>query len=282
MKVVPHSLNENFQSQIGTHWHTFLVGGGLAHRSNGILQLRKPVSGQHAYINAQIDDYQTLPRAQFLWRPPLRFTIRARFSHELTLANVAAAASSSGRTTLAKGTAGFGFWNDPFMMTGPRWPTLPRAIWFFYSAPPSNIQLAKGVPGYGWKAATIDAWRWPFFALAPLAPIGMPLMRVQWFYNRFWPIGQRAIGVCERLVEKRTTVWHTYVIEWRKASARFLVDGEQLLTCPSAPGGPLGLVIWIDNQYMVVTPWGALQSGVVNSAEEEVLEIERVAIEPIE
>jgi hypothetical protein len=37
---------------------------------------------------------------------------------------------------------------------------LPRAIWFFYASPPSHMDLALDVPGYGWKAAMIDATSW--------------------------------------------------------------------------------------------------------------------------
>ena len=44
-------------------------------------------------------------------------------------------------------------------MPGGGMPTLPRAIWFFYGSLPSNMSLALDVPGYGWKAATIDALR---------------------------------------------------------------------------------------------------------------------------
>ena len=278
---MPQPLHEQFQTLIGPHWNTHLVGGGRVHLVDGVLQLRKPVTTGRIYSNAQIDDYQVLRRRQFLWRPPLRLTVRARFSHELTLAAEDAELPGVHNLNLAKGTAGFGFWNDPFMMTGARWPTLPRAIWFLYSAPPSNMQLALGVPGWGWKAATIDVWRWPFFALALLAPVAVPLMRLDWFYRRFWPIGQRSIGVSEKLIALSTTTWRTYVIEWYKGRARFLIDGEIILSCQTAPGGPLGLVIWIDNQYMVVTPWGSLRSGVTVSVQEERLEIEQVTIEPL-
>ncbi|MEZ4664655.1 MAG: hypothetical protein R2911_44550 [Caldilineaceae bacterium] len=276
---MPQPLLAEFQNGIGPQWNTHLVGGGRAQIVDGALQLRKPVNDGHSYTNAQIDDYQTLRRRQFLWRPPLRLTICARFSHDLAWAANETSASHNNPPPIATGTAGFGFWNDPFMMTGARWPTLPRAIWFFYSAPPSNMPLAMNVPGWGWKAATIDAWRWPFGALAPLAPVAMPLMRLNWFYRRFWPIGQRAIGVSERLIDLSTTVWRTYVIEWRQDSAHFQIDGETVLSCPTAPGGPLGLVIWIDNQYMVVTPWGALRSGLVATTAPAWLEIARVAIE---
>lgn len=176
------------------------------------------------------------------------------------------------------GTAGFGFWNDPFVMTEKRVPALPRALWFFYASPPSDIKLDLHTPGYGWKAATIDAARWPFLLLAPTIPVAVPLMRVESAYRRLWPIGQRAIGVSEAPVPQDMTAWHTYVIEWGLTAARFLVDGQVVLDCTTPPKGPLGLVIWIDNQYMVVTPQGRLRHGRLAKPGEQWLELAAVTV----
>jgi len=190
-------------------------------------------------------------------------TVRARFSHP------------AGQL---RGTAGFGFWNDPFMMTGARRPTLPRAIWFFYSSPPSNMQLALDVPGHGWKAATIDAWRLPFFLLAPSAPVAMPLMRIRSLYRTLWPLAQRTIGVSEKLLGVEMTEWHTYKIEWGVKTARFTVDEVLILTCTTPPRGPLGLVIWLDNQAMVVTPWGQFRHTLVASSVQQWMEVAEVEV----
>ena len=97
----------------------------------------------NGYVNAQISDYPP-----FRWRPPLRLTVTAQAS-----------------SAALRGTAGFGFWNHPFSPVG--WSLrLPQAIWFFFGSPPNNMALAQGVPGYGWKAATISANRWPFALLS--------------------------------------------------------------------------------------------------------------------
>jgi len=164
------------------------------------------------------------------------------------------------------------------MMTGTRRPTLPRAIWFFYSSPPSNMPLALDVAGHGWKAATIDAWRIPFFLLAPTAPVAMPLMRIRAFYHSLWPLAQRAIGVSEKLIDVAMTEWHTYKIEWGMKTARFTVDDRLILACTTPPRGPLGLVIWLDNQAMVVTPWGQFRQALVAHDEAQWLEVAAVDI----
>ena len=78
---------------------------------------------EERYTNAQIDDYASLPCA-FRWP---------------------AAASSPPLPIFAiepdrlRGTAGFGFWNDPFLMTGWRMPAPPSVAWFFFASPPSDM-----------------------------------------------------------------------------------------------------------------------------------------------
>jgi len=222
------------------------------------------------YSNAQLDDYRRLPRRGFLWRPPLTLTVRARFSHP---------AASSPEAPGLLGTAGFGFWNDPFVMSGGRSPMLPRAIWFFYASPPSDMRLNLGTVGYGWKAATIDALRFPALLLAPTAPLAVPLMNVRPLYRSLWPVAQRAMGVSEAPVEADMTAWHTYVIEWGTRRARFTLDGATVLDCDTPPAGPLGLVIWKDNQYMVVTPWGRFRHGLLVAPGAQWLDLAWVAID---
>lgn len=246
-----------------------------------LIRLRKPKppSGDIplAYANAQIDDYHDLRRADFLWSPPLRLKLRARFSHP----PASPSDRDSGPPHLT-GTAGFGFWNDPFVMTGQSkfgyGPTLPRALWFFYASPPSDMALAMDVPGWGWKAAVIDCFRPAFYALLPTAPIGVLLMRSSFLYRRLWPIAQAAMNVDECMVDTSLTVWRTYEIEWLEKGVRFWVDGQLVFATPRSPRGPLGMVIWLDNQSMVVTPTGRIRSGLVTSTEDELLEIENLEI----
>jgi hypothetical protein len=163
------------------------------------------------------------------------------------------------------GTAGFGFWNDPFLMTGLRLPTLPRAIWFFFASTPSNIKLDRNTPGHGWKAATIDALSWPFVLLLPTAPVAIPLMNFRPLYRAIWPFAQWATGVSEAAVGVEMTDWHTYELYWEEKRARFSVDGVVLMDCDTPPRGPLGFVMWFDNQYAIVTPWGRFGYGLLDA-----------------
>ncbi len=231
------------------------------------------------YSNAQIDDYQGLSRRDFVWRPPLRLTVRARFSH---LPATAEGVSPAERALT--GTAGFGFWNDPWLMTELRAPTLPRAAWFFYASPPSNMKLDLQVPGYGWKAATVDALQPAALWLAPLALPAILLMNLRPLYRALWPPIQRRLNVAEALLGVDTCQWHTYELEWGLERARFRVAAQggpprQVLEAP-APHGPLGFVMWMDNQYLVATPWGRLRWGLLDMPGQQWLEVDHLAIEP--
>jgi hypothetical protein len=258
-------MKEDFTSDLSGHWKRYLKGGGSLDLTGHSARFANCDTRSHEYTDAQIDDYQGLARRDFLWRPPLTTTVRARFSHACDELS---------------GTAGFGFWNDPFVMTGRRMPTLPRAIWFFYASSPSNMKLDLHTPGHGWKAATIDVLRWPFFLLLPTAPLAIPLMNLRPLYRTLWPIGQRAIGVSESLLEVAMTDWHTYVLEWTTARARFVVDGKTVLDCDTPPHGPLGFVMWLDNQYAIVSPWGRFGYGLLDAPGEQWMEVETLIIEP--
>jgi hypothetical protein len=187
--------------------------------------------------------------------------VRARFSH--------------GAEAL-QGTAGFGFWNEFFMSA--RAPTLPRAAWFFFASPPSDMPFDSAAPGRGWKAATMDALRpsTPLM-LASALPAAL-LMRLPGLYRRIWPAYQRALRIHEALIPTAMDDWRSYAVEWRQDAARFTVDGETVLECASAPAGPLGLVIWMDNQYLVATPQGRLRHGVLSVQGEQWLEVASVEV----
>jgi hypothetical protein len=225
-------------------WNAWVVGSAALEPEGDLLRFVNVDTTRKQAAVAQIDDYEGLPRRHHLWRPPLTMRVRARFSHP------------AGQLS---GTAGFGFWNDPFLMTGLRVPALPRALWFFYASPPSNMKLDIGTPGQGWKAATLDAGRASALLWAPLAPLLIPLMNVRRLYRAIWPHTQRALCVCEGAIEADMTGWHTYLLEWKRESVRFEVDGQTVAACGTSPRGPLGFVMWLDNQSLVVTPWGKLR-----------------------
>lgn len=212
-------------------------------------------------VDVQLNDHGR--ERHFIWQPPLTLTLQARFSHSVDD---------------FQGTAGFGFWNKPVKMSRGLFYGMPRAAWFFFASPPSEIKLAETVSGSGWKAATMDAGRWPFLALLPLAPLAIPLFNIHWLRQKLWPIGQRAMGVQEQMLTMDWQAWHTYQIEWGGKETRFRVDGEEVLRAPS-PRGPLGFVVWIDNKWAILRVDGRVGKGKLAFTEEQWLEIGQLKIE---
>lgn len=238
------------------------IGGGQAEMNGESWRLTVPAAGSDRYVDAQISDYDPA-QMNFRLNPPLRISLMARFFPAEGL----------------RGTAGFGLWNHPFS-PDQRGFKFPAAAWFFFSSPPSNMQLADGVPGPGWKAATIDARRWPFFALLPAAPPGVLLMRFPALYRLLWPIGQRAVGVSEHLLDSALlNAEHHYTLEWYADRLRFAIDGVGLHQTPFSPRGPLGFIAWVDNQYAIVTPQGRFGAGVVPLPREQSLLLHSIKIE---
>lgn len=253
-------------SALDAHWTPWTAGNGTVEHHPDSVRLTIAPGDSRTYNDAQITDYHRRARRDYPWQPPLRLTVRAWTSHS---------------SAALKGTAGFGFWNEPFVPVGSRLPRLPRTVWFFFGSPPNNMALAQNVPGYGWKAATLDATRVPFLLLAPFTPIGFALMRVPALYRALWPVGQWAIGASEALLPVDIIEPHTYMLEWHSDAVLFAVDGDTVHRAPYAPRGPLGFIAWIDNQYAVVTPQGRFGFGLVACDAAQWLALDRITIESL-
>jgi hypothetical protein len=259
-------IEDRFTNGLNPYWRVTEVGGGHVQHQPGQLWLNIPPTPGNRYSNAQISDYGYRVR-DFKWRAPLRMAVKAR-------------ATSNAEQLL--GTAGFGFWNQPFVPGTRVSMRLPQAIWFFFSSPPNRMELAYGVEGPGWKAGMIDASRWQFLALAPTAPLGIPLMRLPALYNRLWPLGQRALGVSEKMLDGNLLAEsHTYTLDWLPDRASFSVDGVVVHQATTAPRGPLGFVAWLDNQYAIVTPQGNFGYGMIPVEREQALILEYISIETL-
>lgn len=236
-------------------------GTGRVIRERDAVELRVDPTSKQGYSNAQIASYRT--RSDFSYQPPLRLSLTAWTQGQL------------------HGTAGFGFWNHPFA-PGSRGVYLPKALWFFHSTPPNNMPLAIGVPGDGWKCATFDATRWQFLAMLPSAPIGMLLMRSRKLHDQLWPIGQRALGISEHLLDADLLLHpHQYAIDWQPELVTFYVDDEPVYATGRLPSGALGFVAWVDTQYAIVTPRGHFEFGFLDTVRTQSLFIQNLMIETL-
>lgn len=173
-----------------------------------------------------------------------------------------------------------GLWNYPFGFSlgfsegGFRLPTLPNAVWFFHASPENYLSFksinaasrAHETPANGFLAQVFSSPR--FHPLLISTALTFPFSR---------KTARRLLGrvIREDGIRLRIdpTQWHSYQLEWREDGVSFKVDGQIALESPTSPRPPLGLVIWIDNQYAAFTPEGKIGFGVLENPEPVWLEI---------
>lgn len=284
------SIEDDFDTADGTldrRWRRTCPGGGRLEGAHSSVRFVLSGARRGRYCDAQIDDYSGLHPSQFPWRPPLRMEVRARASHPAHPTSVPAEVAAGqalvaeqGGQRYLRGTAGFGFWNYPFTLSGAVI-RLPDAVWFFAASPPSNMALVPGVPGWGWKAQVVHAHRWQSLAAGVPALGAVTWARLSGREDVAARWVQRVSGAREAPLDATDlSEWHDYALEWRREEARFWVDGALVLVVPQPPDGPLGFVAWIDNQYAVATPRGAFRFGTLDSGPEW-LEIDWLRISPL-
>ncbi len=214
--------------------------------------------GSDEYRCAQVDDYSSLARSRFLWQEPTTLTLRCRVSENSL-----------------PGTWGFGFWNDPFpsylgtssfaLGLGGRLPALPNCAWFFYASPENYLsfqsETCRALPGNGFLAQTFSAPRIPSALLTPGA-LGLPFFVAKpisrWLRAN---VAAKLISEDAKRLEVDATQWHIYRLQWGQNRVGFAIDEETVFITETSPQGPLGLVIWIDNQFAAWRPDGTLGAG---------------------
>jgi hypothetical protein len=223
-------------------------------------RLTIPAGSNEKYRLAQLDDYAKTPRSQFPLRAPLRLSLSARAS-----------------SATIPGTWGFGFWNYPFGMSlgfgGTSWrlPALPNAVWYFHASKENYLSFRDDKPAQGFLAQT---FRSPGFDLRlVLAGPALP-------FSRRWArrLLAKVIGEDGIHPDVDVTHWHSYRLDWRADRVSFDVDDTRVFESPVSPHPPLGLVIWIDNQYAAFTPNGKIGFGILSNPEPAWLEIKDIQL----
>ncbi len=217
-----------------------------------------------SYRDAQLDDYSQLPRHKFPHRT-LSLSLRAK------------ASSSS-----IAGTWGFGLWNDPFGLSlgfggNPfRLPMLPNAVWFFYGSQENYLSFTDNKPAQGFLAQTFKS---KGGVTPPLLAAGLTLPFSRKTSRKLL---SRVIDEDSSAISVDVTQWHRYRLEWSRRSVVWYVDDARVFESPVSPNAsrPLGVIIWIDNQYAAFTPEGKIAFGVLEGGDEwleiEDLEIKRL------
>lgn len=230
-------------------------------------RLQIPSGPRGRYRLAQLDDYTNLARGDFPWKPPVDLSLRARASAQ----EIA-------------GTWGFGFWNDPFSLSlglggaTRHLPALPNAAWFFMASPPNYLSLRDDLPAQGALAAAFCAPRIPAAVLALGAPF-LPLAFLPPAFRLLRRLGRRILLQDAAYFAVDLTGWHEYRLRWTANRVEYTLDGAPVLETRTIPVGPLGLVIWVDNQYAALPPDGRVRFGTLPTREAAWIEIEDLRVE---
>jgi hypothetical protein len=181
------------------------------------------------------------------------------------------------------GTWGFGFWNDPFAFSlglkgmARRLPALPNACWFFNASPENHISFNDQFAGSGFLAQTFRSPKIPSLMLLP-GMIGAPLLLIKMFSKRLRSLAGRIINEDSILLHVNPTQWHAYKLSWQAKEVIFSIDNSVVFHSPVSPLGPLGIVIWVDNQYAAWSPAGKLGMGTLKQVTSSWIDIEKVEI----
>jgi hypothetical protein len=229
--------------------------------------------GPSTYRLAQLNDYALLARRRFVWRNQATLSLRCRVSQP----NL-------------PGTWGFGFWNDPFTVSlglqgmARRLPVLPNACWFFYASEHNHLSFSdskisrfwqktptsgdvgvRELPASGFLAQSFSSPRIPS-ALLGVGVFASPLLLIRplskWIRAN---IAAKLIREDAKRISVDVTEWHDYRLRWRANQVEYAIDGETVFETATSPKGPLGLVIWIDNQYAAWKPDGSLGMGALEN-----------------
>jgi hypothetical protein len=230
----------------------YTAGASVNQTENG-WRLEITPGARGTYRLAQIDDYVVLRRRQFQHAPPWRMRMQAKVS-----------------APNLPGTWGFGLWNDPFGFslgfgrTEGRLPVLPNAAWFFHASRSNWLSLRDDVPANGFFAGTWNSPRIPSLLLAP-ALITLPLLLIKPFSRLLRRLTAKIVVQDAAPIPIDVISWHEYSIDWLHDFLEFKIDGETCLKTNVLPRPPLGLVLWIDNQFAAWTPEGRLGYGTLDS-----------------
>ncbi|MBT3240905.1 MAG: hypothetical protein HON98_05930 [Chloroflexi bacterium] len=226
-----------------------LNGGIVEQIELGHWRLSIPQGQAGEYRLAQLDDYKILSRKEFPWQKPTKTSFKMRASGDDL-----------------PGTWGVGFWNDPLSLPLGlggglrRFPALPNAAWFFFASSHSSLSINDDLPANGQMAMSISSPKLPSWAIA-IGSLFSPLLFIR-------PVAKIVRKIARKIVKQDTSEinhdprqWHQYSILWENKKLNLSVNGSTVLETNILPNGPLGLVIWIDNQFAGYHPNGKINFG---------------------
>ena len=251
-----------------------LIGNSAVTPIENGWRLGMPAGDNRSYRLAQLDDYIDLGRGRFKHSFPWTMRLRAR----VLGADI-------------PGTWGFGLWNDPFGFSigfggkKRRLPALPQVTWFMHASKPNWLSFrdkplpvsGRNVPANGFFAGTFRSPHIPSILFTP-GVLALPLLAIRPGARLLRRLASKLIRQDGIGIDTKVADWHEYSIQWLEGECVFVIDGNKILHTPISPRPPLGLVIWIDNQFAAWTPEGRIGYGVLEN-EVAWMEIEGLSIQ---
>ncbi len=210
--------------------------------------------------NVQIDDYQPLARKAFLHRGEVELEFRLRWHWA--------------QGDLPKGTSGVGFWNDPFMMTGWRVPSLPQAFWVLCHDKKSRLNGSTEATEPGCHLMSLDAWSLRFLCHLPFWVLSLPFWFVPLCRRYLWIYMKGQLCFSDRRLDIDLRSWNRVRMSLKEQRLCIAVNEKVVLDCPYRSKKGLGLVIWMDNQHLTWHDSGRLSMGSDAIGEEQWLEVD--------
>jgi len=228
-------------------------------RDSAHYRLSTPSGFSDSYRLAQLDDYTHLPRRRFPHRLSTSLNLSARTSSDAIA-----------------GTWGFGLWNDPFGLSlgfggNPfRLPVLPNAAWFFGASKENYLSFSSGLDTASpTRPPAVNGFLAQTFRTPKFHPWLIPAgLSLPFSHKTTRRLLSRVIEDDGVALSVDVTQWHRYSLDWSLKRVSFEVDEVQVFESAVSPNPPLGLVIWIDNQYAAFTPEGKIAMGVLEGREE--------------
>ena len=256
-------IDDRFERGASAYWVRFATGHADIEHAPGVLRFVEESAEEGKLSDAEIGDYRAVPKSKLPWTPPTRLTVRARFSQ------------NAGKIL---GTAGFGFWNDPFDWVGNA-DAPPNALWFLYVSPQSDFAFAPDVRGNGWKAASLNGGSANTLTMA----VGNFLFRLPGMNQLVFRLAQTRIAAHEMILDDVAFAdWHTYRIDWLAREAVFFVDDAEIFRAPNPPTVPMGFVAWIDNNCMAAGVGREFAFSRLRIDQRQWLELSQIRIERLE
>jgi hypothetical protein len=101
----------------------------------------------------------------------------------------------------------------------------------------------------------------------------LPALMLPALGRRLRSLGRRFVHQDTAILPVNPVEWNSYQLDLGVEGVAFYVNANLAFETLVTPSSPLGVVIWLDNQYAAWTPDGRMRYGTLESSEPVYIEI---------